>query len=582
MSVESELEEKMDCLAVLQDTYRYFPTFVEDAMTELWGFKCTSIHKDIADFMSKGIQLSMVQAQRSQAKSTLAALLCVWTWIFNPKCRVLIISAGEDVAGQIANLVKQIVENWDILAVLRADRGKDRTSALAYDIHWLLKGIEKSPSLSAMGITGNLQGRRADLLIADDIESSKNSATQLMRSQLEHLTKDFTSICQNGQVLYLGTPQSSDSIYRSLKQRGYTIRIYPGRYPTREQEALYEGNLAPLLIRRMKENKRLRTGGGLDGMMGQPIDPDFITEDMLIQKQLEQGDSYFQLQFMLNTELSDKLRFPLKARNLIVMDVLKNKAPGDISWLPAPNNRVFEGKDLYRPFNMSEEMFAYEGKMMFIDPAGTGGDETVCTVSYLLHGYVFIPKMLTVQGGYSPRVFQEIAETACDYGVQFIEIEENMDKGSFGIMLRPVLATECKSRGMKLIHVEGMIETTNKQKRIIDTLEPIMGKHKLVIDPQVFLDNDDDILKYPAAERKNYDLLFQMTHSTFQRNCLVHDDKIDSLCGAVRKWLQRLAVDSKERVAKKRTSEWVKFADSLNKPEGNPMSKFKNFFNWFR
>ena len=41
-----------------------------------------------------------------------------------------------------------------------------------------LKGVDRSPSVACIGITGQLPGKRADLLIADDIESPKNAGTR--------------------------------------------------------------------------------------------------------------------------------------------------------------------------------------------------------------------------------------------------------------------------------------------------------------------------------------------------------------------------------------------------------------------
>ncbi len=199
----------------------------------------------------------------------------------------------------------------------------------AFDVHYTLKGIDKSPSVKCMGITANLQGNRADILLADDVESMKNSMTATMRAQLLERTLDFSSICTSGRIIWLGTPQSRDSIYNTLPGCGVVVRIWPGRYPTEEQESVYGGSLAPLLQRRMAADPSLRTGGGLDGKQGQPIegrDSGYLDEHTLQRKELDQGASWFQLQHMLNTSLSDALRYPLKLSQLMLMSV-RNKAP---------------------------------------------------------------------------------------------------------------------------------------------------------------------------------------------------------------------------------------------------------------
>ena len=324
----------------LRTHYALFEDFLYDCMTELMGFQCTELQIDIGRFLQSDTQYGMIQAQRSQAKSTIVAMFAVWQLIMDCKHRVLIVSAGSEVAAEIANWVIQIIMNWDILECLRPDRQHgDRASSKAFDINWQLKGAEKSPSIACIGITANMQGRRADLLIPDDIESSKNGTTETQRQALEHLSKDFTSICQKGRIMYLGTPQTVDSIYNNLPSRGYAIRVWTGRVPTNDEARHYGHTLAPY-IRGMMDDPTNQIGGGVDGSRGKATDPVLLGEDALTSKELDQGSAYFNLQHMLNTELSDELRHPLKAKNLVVMSFGIDKAPGEITWMPSPANLI--------------------------------------------------------------------------------------------------------------------------------------------------------------------------------------------------------------------------------------------------
>ena len=76
-------------LSLLQSHYAEFIPFLEDVMAEL-GFSTTEIQRDIAGFIAYGPQYLMVQAQRSQAKTTIAAAYAVWYLTHNPAGRVLI------------------------------------------------------------------------------------------------------------------------------------------------------------------------------------------------------------------------------------------------------------------------------------------------------------------------------------------------------------------------------------------------------------------------------------------------------------------------------------------------------------
>ena len=253
--VEQEIARRWAEVEALRSHYALFEDFLYDCMTELMGFQCSDLQIDIGRFLESDVRYGMIQAQRSQAKSTIVAIFAVWQLIHDCKHRVLIVSAGSEVAAEIANWVIQIIMNWDILECLRPDRQHgDRASSKSFDINWQLKGAEKSPSIACIGITANMQGRRADLLIPDDIESSKNGTTEVQRAALEHLSKDFTSICQKGRIMYLGTPQTTDSIYKNLAERGYTIRVWTGRYPTEEEEKNYGDTLAPYIRERMERN----------------------------------------------------------------------------------------------------------------------------------------------------------------------------------------------------------------------------------------------------------------------------------------------------------------------------------------
>ena len=186
-----DVKARFSHAAILAEQYADFRDFAVAGMAFL-GFDTTEIQEDIAEYMQSGPRLRMVMAQRGEAKSTLAALYAVWRIIQRPATRVLIVSAGEDQASEVATLVVRLITTWDILECFRPDRmAGDRTSTSAFDVHYALKGLDKSPSVACVGITSNLPGKRADLLIADDIESNKNGLSATQRAHLLHLTKKY-------------------------------------------------------------------------------------------------------------------------------------------------------------------------------------------------------------------------------------------------------------------------------------------------------------------------------------------------------------------------------------------------------
>src|SRR5690606_32601299 len=197
-------------LVVLQKHYAHFAVFMRDIMKVL-GFTPTWMQYDIANYLQFGPNNLMVQAQRGEAKTTITAIFAVWQLIQDPQHRILVISAGGTNANETATLIQRIILTVPQLECLRPDKNAgDRTSVEAFDVHHSLKGIDRSPSVACIGVTGNLPGKRADLLIADDVESNKNSRTAANRELLLNITLEFSAICTGrpgipARILYLGT-----------------------------------------------------------------------------------------------------------------------------------------------------------------------------------------------------------------------------------------------------------------------------------------------------------------------------------------------------------------------------------------
>ena len=499
-------------LEALQKHYPEFTDFLYDGITELMGFKCTAVQLDIAAFMQHHPNpYKQVQAQRSQAKTTIAAFFAVFRMIHNPKSRTLIFSAASGMSSEISGWIIQIIMGWDILECMRPDRqAGDRAGIDAFDIHHSLKGPEKSPSVACLGIESSMQGRRADLVIPDDIESSKNSRTPIQREKLLHYTKDFSSICQHGEILYLGTPQSGDSIYNSLPGRNFEVRIWPGRYPTPEELPGYGGKLAPLILEKIKADPTLQTGGGAAFNRGKPTDPELLDEAKLVEKEIAQGPSYFQLQHMLCTELTDKERYPLKIQDLLVYPLDKEEAPGKFRWAAIPENRVehipqsaITDEYFFRASADTSEYFKYSKKIMYVDPAGGGqnGDETAFVILYYCNGYIFVMDIGAMQGGWSEEGLEHLSNAykAWDCGTAYVE--KNYGHGALAAMWK---------QHDKLVNIEDDMVTGQKEVRICNTLEPVMAAHKIVVNESVLKTDVQLCANRPSQHRSIYQLFFQM------------------------------------------------------------------------
>lgn len=535
---------------LLRQEYPTFGPFLVDMM-EVLGFRTSELQLDIASYIEHGPDYLMIQAQRGQAKTTITAIYAVWALIHNPKLRILIVSAGSTQANEISTLVVRFIMTVDILEPMRPDKqAGDRTSVEAFDVHHSLKGLDKSPSVACVGVTANLQGKRADLLIADDVESAKNSATALMREQLLNITRDFVSINQTGRILYLGTPQSIESIYNTLPGRGFTVRVWPGRYPNEEQRALYGDTLAPRIVRALDADPTLGTGFGIDGKQGKCTDPILLDDEKLLKKELDQGTAYFTLQHMLLTAMTDAMRFPLKTQGMILMPLAPQHLPMEVVRGMGNNARktVNVGSKAYvvsTPHSVSEQVSKPLTKVMYVDPAGGGmnADETAWAVVSHLNHNLFVHDICGQPGGYSLPLLESLAEEVVRQAPSVLVIEKNMGFGAFREVFLPVLHRKCKEAGVKQPPIQDDLVTGQKELRIIATLEPVLGRGALVFDDGLPERDTSSIQRYELARRHTYSFFHQLSKLTRDRDSLVHDDRIDALEGAVRFLQAALAQD---------------------------------------
>lgn len=578
-SAAAELRWKK--LKLLQKHYTSFNTFLDDCMEHM-RFSTTWMQHDIGSYLQYGPQYLMVQAQRGEAKTTITACYAVWSLIQDPRYRVLIVSAGGKTANEIATLVQRLILTMDALECLRPDTNNgDRTSVEAFDVHYTLKGIDKSPSVACIGITGNLPGKRADLLIADDIESPKNSLTQANREILLTLSLEFSAICSTGRIVYLGTPQTAESIYNTLPGRGYAVRIWPGRYPSLRELPNYGDFLAPAIRDRLSKNPELAFGGGVLGDKGQVTDPELLDEDAHQTKLRDRGEASYQLNYMLNTKLMDAMRYPLKTSNLVVLkaDPLSKEFPLVIT-RGFNSERAFTtsgfGFSMSDAHSVSQETAPLDGKHMRIDPAGGGvnGDETAYAITGFLNGNIFLLAEGGVPGGYSPAVLEELADIACMHRPNVVSIEKNMGHGAFAAVFLPILRKKAKALTPKWdVAITEDYAAGQKEVRIITGLEAVIGRGSLIVLEDVVEKDDLSTEKY-TGKRSIYSLFHQINKITRQRGALGHDDRIDALEGAVRPWVSKLAVDSEERIAAGEAAKlaaWTK--DPLNRNRYNPPQK---------
>lgn len=222
--------------------------------------------------------------------------------------------------------------------------------------------------------------------------------------------------------------------------------------------------------------------------------------------------------------------------DLIVFDIDREVAPIRIVWASAPDQVVndipavgFMGDRLHRPMYVSKDIEEFTGALMTIDPSGRGGDERGYTVTKMLRGMVYLRRAGGIPGGYSETSLETIVHITRAEKVKTILVESNFGDGMFSTLLEPVL------RRIYPCTIEEVRSTGQKERRIIDTLEPVLNQHRLVVDAA--------LLRADQKDEPKFQLFHQLTRITRDRGSLRHDDRLDALAMAISYWTAWLSRD---------------------------------------
>ena len=501
----------------------------------------TPIQLDIAEFMQHGPKRRIIQGYRGVGKSWMAAAFVLWRLRLDPQQKIMVNSASGAEAKNFTTFCLQLIRDMPILQCLEPQREEQRSAVHAFDVRQAKP--DKSPSVKSVGIFGQITGSRADLIIPDDIETPATSWSVGMREKLLTAVGEYNAILKpGGEVMYLGTPQTEESIYNKLLHKGFTTRIWPARFPEKPEK--YGDLLAPIVQQHCVDLKN------------KPVDPGRFSEMDLLEREVSYGRSAFALQFQLDTSLSDLERFPLRLSDLMVLEV-SDHAPEKLVWSGGAEYRItdlpavgFSGDFYHRPAFIHGDWLQFQGCVMFVDPSGRGADETAYAVVAHLNGNLFLLDSGAFRDGYSEAVLEALAQAAKRNKVNLILLEDQFGQGMLESLLKPYL---------RLHHpctIEPVRSNVQKERRIISALEPVMNQHRLVVNRSV-IENDSRGREDDAIERKlAYQLFHQLTHITLDKNCLQHDDRLDALAGAVEYWNESLAIDEDRAMADRKSELW--------------------------
>jgi hypothetical protein len=181
----------------------------------------------------------LVNIPPNHAKSmTVTIDYVTWQVCQNPNFRVLIVSQTQQLAADFLYAIKQRLTHPNYEALQQAyAAGVGFNSKTA---SWqatrvtfgdeLRESSEKDPNIEAVGIGGQIYGKRADMIIVDDAVTLKNANE--FEKQIRWLTQDVRSrLNPTGKLIIIGTRVTAIDLYKELRSEDrYPGGLVPWKY----------------------------------------------------------------------------------------------------------------------------------------------------------------------------------------------------------------------------------------------------------------------------------------------------------------------------------------------------------------
>ena len=159
--------------------------------------------------------------------------------------------------------------------------------------------------------------------------------------------------------------------------------------------------------------------------------------------------------------------------------------------------------------------------------------------------------MRAYRDGYSDNTLLDILRGCKKYGVTKLVIETNFGDGIVGELFKKHLQNTKQA-----IDVEEIRANVRKEDRIIDSLEPVLNQHRLIVDRSVvewdYKSNPDEAPEH----RLMYMLFYQMSRMCREKGAVKHDDRLDCLAQGVKYFTDAMSISVNETLRMKKQEEW--------------------------
>jgi hypothetical protein len=172
--------------------------------------------------------------------------------------------------------------------------------------------------------------------------------------------------------------------------------------------------------------------------------------------------------------------------------------------------------------------------------------------------------MRAFKDGYSDNTLLNILKGCKKYNVTKLVIETNFGDGIVSELFKKHI-----QQTKQHIDIEEVRANVRKEDRIIDSLEPVLNQHRLVVNKSVI---EWDYKSNPDAapeERLIYMLFYQMSRMCREKGAVKHDDRLDCLAQGVKYFTDALSISADLQIKLRQQEE---FQDLLDNFIDNPQS----------
>jgi hypothetical protein len=159
--------------------------------------------------------------------------------------------------------------------------------------------------------------------------------------------------------------------------------------------------------------------------------------------------------------------------------------------------------------------------------------------------------MRAYREGYSDSTLLDILKGCKKYNATTLLIETNFGDGMIGELFKKHIQQTKQS-----LHIEEVRANVRKEDRIIDSLEPVLNQHRLIVDRKVI---EWDFKSNPDAapeERLLYMLFYQMSRMCREKGAVRHDDRLDCLSQGVKYFTDALSISAYEQMKLSKQDDW--------------------------